>query len=99
MQFSCKIHSILTCALSVFAGSKAKHGGIWPENQVKTGLRVQKSKVPIYVIDPREVATERTRSIFGDEEEATADVLIGIKVGKRLEGANPVVGVETIGEE
>ena len=42
---------------------------------------------------------ERTRSIFGVEEEAIADVLIGVKAGKKLEGTTPVVRVETIGEE
>ena len=70
-----------------------------PKIRSKLACESKKSKVPVYAIDPREVATELTRSIFGVEEEVTADVLIGIKVGKMLEGANPVVRVETIGEE
>ena len=42
---------------------------------------------------------ERTRSIFGVEEEIPADALIGVKAGKRLEGVTPVERVETIGDE
>ena len=42
---------------------------------------------------------ERTRSIFGVEEEVPADALIGGKVRKSLECATPVVRVDTKGEE
>ena len=54
---------------------------------------------PVYVIEPREVTTERMRFILGVDEEGTADVVVGVKVGKRLEGATTVVKGETRGEE
>ena len=46
---------------------------------------------PVYVIEPREVTTERMRSILGVDEE--------VKVRKRLDGATTVVKSETKGEE
>ena len=54
---------------------------------------------PVYVIEPREITMERMRSILGIDEEGTTDVLVRVKVGKRLEGATTVVKGVTRGEE
>ena len=73
--------------------------GFGPKIRSKLACESKKSKVPVSVIDLQEVTTEQTRSIFGVEVKATADVLIGVKAGEMVEGATPVVKVETIGEE
>ena len=73
--------------------------GFDPKIRSKLFCESKKFKGPVYVIEPREVTTERTRSILGVDEEGTADELVGVKVGKILEGATTVVKGETRGEE
>ena len=73
--------------------------GFCPKIRSKLACESKKFKVSVYVIDPRELTLDRTRSIFGVEDEVTTDVLIGLKAGNRLEGAIPVVRVKRIGEE
>ena len=73
--------------------------GFGPKIRSKLACESKKFKVSVYVIDPRELTLDRTRSIFGVEDEVTTDVLIGLKTGNRLEGAISVVRVKSIGEE
>ena len=70
-----------------------------PKIRSKMSCESKKFKGPVYVIESREVTTERIRSILGVDEEGTVDELVGVKVGKRLEGATTVVKSETRGEE
>ena len=73
--------------------------GCDPKNRSKLSCESKKLMGPVYIIEPREVTTERMRSILGVDEEGTGDVVVGVKVGKRLEGATIVVKGETRGEE
>ena len=66
--------------------------GFDPKIRSKLSCECNKFKGPVYVIEPREVTTERMRSILGVDDER-------IKVGKRLEGATIMVKSETRGEE
>ena len=70
-----------------------------PKIRSKLSYESKKFKGPVYVIEFREVMTERIRSILGVDEEGTVDELVGVKVGKTLEGATTVVKSETRGEE
>ena len=63
-----------------------------PKIRSKLSCESKKFKGPVYVIEPREVTTERMRSTLGVDDE-------GVKVGKRLEGATIVVKGKTRGEE
>ena len=65
--------------------------GFDPKIRLKLSCESKKFKGPLYVIKPREVTTERMRSILGVDEE--------VKVRKRLDGATTVVKSETKGEE
>ena len=73
--------------------------GFGPKILSKLSCESKKFKGPVYVIKPQEVTTERMRSILGVDEEGTTDVLVRVKVGKRLEGATTVVKGVTRGEE